>query len=270
MAFAALCGVSIGLAGCGSSYYEAELSFGYSVFRVAEVEGSLEWRDPYGNGAFQAEYLRQEKGRSYSCRLPDTDYYFRILDTGELVATETYGPLGVGNVEMADVLLDMPALGGAWTADGSYNLIMVINDGGTPVNEGANTSNNSWAIPVVVGGAKPDVTFNDSELLTINSEFDILWGDSFELSVDVGNLGNADATNTEIKVVLSTDNVFDGADEVLATLIRSIPAQGELFDDVDITFPSTAPSGFADGANYIIATADSSLSLNESDETNNT
>lgn len=91
-------------------------------------------------------------------------------------------------------------------------------------------------------------------------------GDGVVVSFTVYSFGDAAAGASEAEVWLSTDNVLDGGDELLAT--ESVGALDVLTDETVSTLVSV-PSDAAYGTWYVIVDVDAADDVGEEDETDN-
>ncbi|KPK75026.1 MAG: hypothetical protein AMJ79_12655, partial [Phycisphaerae bacterium SM23_30] len=173
--------------------------------------------------------------------------------------------LGPGQVFLQNFDYTLPVSG----ADGEYYLIMVA-DSNDAVAEPSEEDNIS-AISLYIGeGGGPgpgevDLAADDEDFLP---PFGMLWGQEYELPVDVFNPGDGEAGPFTISVVLSTDANFDTGDYSLAEVeVSGLGPWGESINDVMVTLPTAGT--FADGDYYVIIFADSGEVIAEVDEANN-
>ena len=92
-------------------------------------------------------------------------------------------------------------------------------------------------------------------------------GASFAVTDTVLNQGAVAAGASTTRYYLSADQVKDGNDRLL-TGMRAVPALGPSTTSIG-TVSVTVPSNMALGTYYLIACADNTTTVTESDETNN-
>ncbi|RMG49204.1 MAG: hypothetical protein D6723_14170 [Acidobacteria bacterium] len=93
-------------------------------------------------------------------------------------------------------------------------------------------------------------------------------GSTVSVSFSIANRGSQSASSTFHEVRLSTDNIIDGSDVLLATVVTPtlLPGQSIPFSNLTVVIPSTTSTG----AHFLGVIADSSSSVVESNEQNNT
>ena len=94
------------------------------------------------------------------------------------------------------------------------------------------------------------------------------WGDGFDVDLTVSNLGEADASSFNVKVVLSADTVIDANDFYLTSWQSGGKAAGE---STSTPLWAYLPDyvNLADGDYYVLAKIDSNNKVEETDESNN-
>lgn len=122
------------------------------------------------------------------------------------------------------------------------------------VNE-SNENNNKAETRVSVNAVLPDLTI---ESVTPESG-SVRQGESVSISVVVGNRGNKDVADSDVKLVI-------GGRVVGTKPVESLPAGGNRTIAFSYTAPDDAPAGVLD----IVATVDPDNRIRESNETNNT
>ncbi|MCP4713239.1 MAG: hypothetical protein GY869_31800, partial [Planctomycetes bacterium] len=189
-----------------------------------------------------------------------------IVDGSDVVLdTISVTNVAAGQIGANDISVTLPASG----TDGQKYLIMAIDPTGsvTEIVE----DNNDWIMPIQIGSGDPPPT-GGIDLVADDEEFlppiDLVWGEQYDLPVDVFNDGDTEAGAFTITVVLSVDANYDGGDFVLANVpVTGIAPYGESINDVIVTLPDAGT--FANGTYNIIYFADSAEIIEETNETNN-
>lgn len=119
----------------------------------------------------------------------------------------------------------------------------------------SNENNNKAETSVSVNAVLPDLTI---ESVTPESG-SVRQGESVSISVVVGNRGNKDVADSDVKLVI-------GGGVVGTKPVESLPAGGNRTIPFSYTAPDDAPAGVLD----IVATVDPDNRTRESNETNNT
>lgn len=153
----------------------------------------------------------------------------------------------------------------ASTNAGSWYILFVVDAEGTVVEN--DESDNIAAVPVQVvldqpGAQLADLTLSGAAL----SANEVAAGDAVNVSVLVSNAGAVDAVDSRLKYFLSTDALYDGADDYLN------------YDNVGVLAPGASvaeeaalsiPAGLADGNYYVLLVADHTKEVEEQYESNN-
>jgi subtilase family serine protease len=92
-------------------------------------------------------------------------------------------------------------------------------------------------------------------------------GTTIAATVAIRNTGGADAPESVVRLYLSTNQTYDGADVLMGS--RSVPVVGAGATD-SATAVLTLPAVIAAGTYYVIAVADADRTVTETIETNNT
>jgi|GEM_PF-3957701 len=170
--------------------------------------------------------------------------------------------------------ITLPASG----TDGQFNFILEV-DSGHVINE-PNEEDNIWSQPIFVGDDGPIDDPDDGGIegidLVIDNDpnnmipFDFIWGQQYEMSVDVFNEGNTAIGAFTTSIILSSNDIYGDDDDYHladADFSNGIqPFSGD-FRDIMITLPAVGT--LADGTYHIITFADSGEVVNEVDENNN-
>ena len=184
-----------------------------------------------------------------------------------LLGTRTVTLHGAFESEIEDIEFRVPAT----LIPGTYKLIAVI-DQNSSIAETDESNNVSEAVSVEFvrsSGASMPATGSDLIVsITSPSQAGVLVrGRQARASILVSNLGSVDSSiPCEVRLVLSTDTVFDESDLVLRSRsISSIDAGESELEDIEFTVPASL-----DVSNFwLIARVDSTGRISESSETNN-
>ncbi len=174
-------------------------------------------------------------------------------------------PGGSMSIERFNILPSSPPSGFTAIDD---NWIGIIVDDGEQVTE-SNENNNTASDQLTgIGEAAPDLVG------TINVMPELLqWGDSFNISATVSNIGVAPAGLSTARFYLSSDSTIDSSDYLLGTSNVSslLPGGSMPIERSSNKLPSTLPSGFtATDDVWIGMIVDVNDQLTESNENNNT
>ncbi len=130
-----------------------------------------------------------------------------------------------------------------------------------------NETDNAVAAAITVQQPLPDLSVANPTIANpIVTPKNVLPGEEVDLSVQISNVGNADANISTTCLTLSLDNILDPTDILVAELPTRSIAAGELFG---LNEKFTIPQGTAPGNYWVIIEVDCKNGLNESDETNN-
>jgi len=196
---------------------------------------------------------------------PSVNRYYLSTDTTKgagdtlLTGSRSVPALGPGASSSGSTTVTIPAS----TADGGYYLLACADDTGV-VSE-SNESNNCRAsfftitIPVpmpdlMVDGVSNPPAFGNR-------------GDSFGVGDTTRNQGSGSAGSSVTRYYLSTDTTR-GAGDTLLTGSRSVPALGPGASSTG-SVAVTIPASTADGGYYLLACADDTAAVSESNENNN-
>ena len=175
-----------------------------------------------------------------------------------IYANENLGILGAGNTIQINNQRSIPTSVDPQTA---FLIMEVFDESNLTEN---NTADNTAAVEVTFTDPQPDITFSalsinpTSVALEANTQLD------FTLENNGGDLGGADVN---LNVRLSSDQVPDGSDIVLANInLGTIGRYASLAVSETLTIPSTADLG----NQFILITLDPSDDIAETDESNNT
>lgn len=148
------------------------------------------------------------------------------------------------------------------TATGAH-FLGVIADSSSSVIE-SNEQNNTASTPLNVGSTLADLVVAN---LTVNPS-SVAPGGTVSVSFTVTNQGGGPAGSATHEIRLSTDNIIDASDTLLATVgTPNLPAgAAQTFSNVSVTIPSSA----SPGAQFIGIRVDAGGTVTESDESNNT
>ena len=172
-----------------------------------------------------------------------------------LLGTRTVGTLTAGQVSAGNTTLTIP--GG--TSVGSYYLFAKA-DGANAVTETRESNNTDLQLVSVGPDLKPTISTITSPVTT---------GNTTMVSESVTNRGGNDAPPSVIKYYLSLNNASLDAADIALPETRSV---GLLLPGATSSAqtPVTIPAGTTPGLYYLIVQADSSGTIAESSETNNT
>ena len=193
-----------------------------------------------------------------------------IIDGSDtLIDTLSIPGLNAGITSTNDLQLTLPATG----TDGEYRLLMEI-DSDQAVNE-VDENNNLGVFAFHIGEDDPPPVegidlIADPPIPNLPPDQPILWGQNFDVSATIKNIGTTDAVGPfDVKVILSTDATEDPGDTLLATFsVPSVVAGSAYTSDVNLTLP--AEGTLPDGPYHIIMVVDSENIIAEVDENNNT
>jgi len=187
------------------------------------------------------------------------------LDPGDIsLYTFNIGSLASGQTWTEPLSVTLPAEG----TNGNYQVIMYVDS--QDVIPEPSEQDNFWYMPLFIGsgGAADGVDLKPDEESNESPPFDLIWGNSYEMPVDVFNEGNGNAGPFTITVVFSADDVYDAADELLGTI--AVPGLGpwqDSINDLPVTLPQAGT--LPDGTYYAIIIVDSSDAVAEINEDNN-
>ena len=195
-------------------------------------------------------------------------------DTGELITPSMVSPSNPGALDGSGAIMNMSATMTVPTpvtasATGEYYLIVKVveNGGDTDVA----TANNSLLAPVNVD--LPDLEISStSEFLHSPTVVDYVWGQTdYDVEIEFSNVGDGDATNFDVRLVLSADAVYDASTDIeLSTFTVDMVAAGESYVEmvtVDIPEQTSGagdiPTSLSGSSTfYILAVLDSGDSSN--------
>ena len=184
-----------------------------------------------------------------------------VAEAGEeLAGTEVQvDRLGAGEVLATDVMNFVPA--GGTLANGTYNLIMVIDADGEIAE--LDEANNTFSMPLTIGGSEPDL-----QVETVNWPVETVWDQDVSVTLETGvrNFGAGAAGEFDVRVYLSEDDVADGSDVLLATRTVTELAAGLVSDGQMVV---TIPTETASGEYFLCVVADAGETVAETDEQNN-
>lgn len=182
----------------------------------------------------------------------------------QLLGNFTIFSLAQGETTTKDVTVNLPPEGEM--PNGEYYVVLVVDSEDT--NQEIDEFNNFFSAPLQIG----DGSIEGVDLVADNEHFlppvDLIWGQTYDMPIDLTNEGNAASGPFDVKIFLSTDNVVDTTDTELASLaITDLAANAESINDVDVTLP--AAGTLPDGDYNIIIFVDSGEVVTEVDEQNN-
>jgi len=179
----------------------------------------------------------------------------QTLDAGDAVIGSRPVPALAPDTEnWADTTITLPA-----NRAGRFYVIAKANADGT-VAEADATNNTAISLPITVG---PDLTV---ALDVPGSAVVVNPGDTIALSDTTHNQNGVPAAASVTRFYLSTDQTLDAGDPVLAS--RSVPALAASAQSTATT-SVTLPASLGVGSYYIIAKANATGTVLESDTTNN-
>jgi len=190
-------------------------------------------------------------------------YYFSTNCTWDALddelATDGVAALSEGEDDTEDADITIPD-----NPPGTYYILFVA-DHLEEIDEGAFENNNVTciAITIIAEPEYPDLIVNSEAV----SPFSLEAGDPINLSCNIENIGDENATTSNLKYYISTDCNYSMSDTELGSDIVGILTPGSS------SFESATPlipGGFGPGDYYILFIADFDDDVIESNETNNT
>ncbi|MBN1764802.1 MAG: LEPR-XLL domain-containing protein, partial [Sedimentisphaerales bacterium] len=205
------------------------------------------------------------------------DVVFRIsddatVDGSDTLLTTTPSPVNIAgltadNSTSQAVSIDLPASG----TDGTFYLGMFIDDGAA-VTESNETNNIVIGTIDISTATTPVVDLEAGQEDLLPTGVDLVWGQQYEIPVDLENIGDTDVTAPfTVSVVLSVDTTYDGGDSLLGEItIPGLPEGMDYCSDLTITLPASGTNG----TNYVLLAVDSVSfdtggEITEDDEGNN-
>jgi subtilase family serine protease len=190
-----------------------------------------------------------------------------LPDANDIVLhTLAVDPLMPGMLIPNDLNLNLPTEDQGLT-DGEYHLIMVV-DSDNAVEE-FNEDNNSWTVPIYVETpVPPPIDLVAPMGPPPPQPMEWMWGQTYPLPADAFNQSDGPAFNFDITVVLSPDDIYDPADQLLGSVhIDELAPWQDSFNDLDVTLDESGVH--PDGLYHIITFVDSADTVEEIDENNN-
>jgi len=229
-----------------------------------EVEGNWLWGQSYPVAADVVNLGDTEAGGFTVTIALSTDMNFDVSDT--VVGTHPVTSLGAGATSINDVTITLPEAGGEWV-DGPYFLVLSV-DSENVVTE-ADETNNFDDLDIFIGeggGPGGGVELQADNLFVDLLGGPVLWGDTLSIDADVINVGDQEAGEFSVQVLLSEDNLPDGGDTEIYSYQVSSLGPGQVFLQ---NFDYTLPVSGADGEYYLIMVADSNDAVAEPSEEDN-
>ena len=211
--------------------------------------------------AFTATDTAQNQGSSPAGA--STTRYYLSVDTARdgadplLAGSRTVPGLAVGGSSSGSAPVTLPA----GTPAGNYYLLACADD--LDAVPEASDANNCRASSGRLTVTRPDLV----EAAVSNPPPTVIAGAFFSVTDTVTNLGNGSAGGSTTRYYLSLDALKDAADPLLsgARGVGTLAAGGSSTGTVNVTVPAATPLG----TYYLIACADDTGFVAESDETNN-
>jgi len=205
-------------------------------------------------GAFSVKVLFGQDNPSLSSFIANST----ALHTEPLTALPAHGE------SIQEISITLPASG----TDGAYKL-MVQADSEDQVTE-AFESNNT--VSQIVDLVTTPMLATGVDLMNLKFDLDhnpdLAWGESYNIDLDVYNIGDTDASPFGISVVLSSDQNYDAGDYTVGTWeITSLTSTAISYNDFTITLPASGT--FSHGNYYLIVKSDSSNVFTEANENDN-
>ncbi|MBU1720291.1 MAG: T9SS type A sorting domain-containing protein, partial [Bacteroidetes bacterium] len=178
-------------------------------------------------------------------------------DNGDvLLTTSGGGTLNAGAQTYKNATLAIPGT----TAGGNY-YILFFADYAYLVTE-SNENNNVFAYPITVTAPGIDLIISGGSATPSST----VSGAIVAVSSTIQNIGTTAATYSYVGFYLSTDNIWDGGDQLLATVAGTNLASGaSAVRSSNVTIPGST----AAGNYYILCYADNSNYVTETNEANN-
>jgi len=173
-----------------------------------------------------------------------------------LTGTRAVPTLGFGATSTGNVIVTIPTS----TPLGTYLLLACADDTAHVVE--SNEANNCMASTTMIQVTRPDLL----ETSLSAPPASVASGTSFLVTDTVQNQGGIAAGASTTRYFLSANQVKDGNDRLIGS--RSVPAL-EVTQTSTGTATVTVPSNMTLGTYYLIACADNTSTVTESDETNN-
>lgn len=228
--------VPTALSGTAEVFANGEITVDYTINNT---------RDPDAGG-FDARFVLSPDG---------------VIGNGDDINLGTAAVSGLsGNSSLSDsAILTVPGS----VAAGSYNLGVIVDDGGT-VSEVDETNNSLLAVSTiaVLSGDGPDLTVS-----SLSAPLGATVGSSITVNNTVQAAVTANAGAFDIGIYLSPDSVITTADTLLGSRsVSSLLAGDSSADAASVTIPA----GTAQGGYYVGVMADSGDAVAENTESNNT
>ncbi|MBN1846809.1 MAG: choice-of-anchor D domain-containing protein, partial [Sedimentisphaerales bacterium] len=148
---------------------------------------------------------------------------------------------------------------------GSYYLGLIVDAAGQVAE--ADEANNTASIPIQIEPPQIDLVVSFFQPYVPGPFF---WADSFGVTADVRNDGYNEAAASQMRIVLSPDEIPDASDWLLWELEIDPLGPGQLMpNDLTIDLPDET-AGLPDGTYYMIMVVDSASVIDEMQENNNT
>jgi len=159
----------------------------------------------------------------------------------------------------------------AAVASGKYYFGIIVDPNGSVSEVEENNNTMASAAPIIIRSAavsQPDLVARSLRLRSQTASLD--WGQTFTVAYDVRNAGAATAGTSNVLFQL-TDNPLQPTWTVAlgSRAVSSLPAGNTAGAQVDLRLPSSRPSGYRGGALFVRMIVDSTSSVVEADETNN-
>jgi len=226
------------------------------------MNGPFFWGDEFGATADVRNDGQNEAPATQAAIYLSSD---DVVDSGDhVLKTIAISQLPPGGLAPNDVNIALPDET-AGLIDGEYNLIMV-SDSANDADE-INENNNNWIVPIYIETPAPPPLDLQAPQYPGGEMFDMMWGQCYEIGAEAFNASDAPVGPFSITVLLSSDDILDSGDQLIANVdVPGLESWQDFMGDVTLDLDQV---GDYDGIHYIITHVDSGQVIDEVNEDNN-